>query len=64
MHPRRFKKMMLQNATFCCLIFSILAVVIKLRRLRHKQGKAKKKLIELGFARPSGNAEEKQSGLN
>jgi hypothetical protein len=55
--------MMLQNATFCCLIFSILAVVIKLRRLRHKQGKTKKKLIELGFARPGGNAEEKQSGL-
>lgn len=44
MHPRRFRKMMVQNLTFCCLVLSIMAIVIKLRRLQHRSSKAKRQL--------------------
>lgn len=35
----KFKKMMMQNATFCCLLLSVLAVAVKLRKRQHKAGK-------------------------
>lgn len=44
MHPGRFKKMMVQNATFCGLVLSMMAVVVKVRRIHHgrkKEGRAK-----------------------
>ena len=37
MRFRRFRQMMIQNATFCCLVLSVLAIAVKIRRqhLRH-----------------------------
>ena len=34
---RRFRKMMVQNATFCCLILSVIAIAIKVRRHHHNK---------------------------
>ena len=33
MKPSKLRKMMLQNATFCCLILSLLTFLIKIRRI-------------------------------
>ena len=35
MKPRRFKKMFLQNATFTCMLLSLIALLVKARRMRH-----------------------------
>lgn len=38
MHPRRFKKMLMQNVTFCCMLLSALALLVKLRKaIKHKK---------------------------
>ena len=39
----KFRKMMMQNATFCCLILSILAIAVKLRKRQHLK---KKKMLK------------------
>ena len=35
----KFRKMMMQNATFCCLLLSILSIAVKLRKRQHKDKK-------------------------
>ena len=47
MHPGRFKKMMVQNATFCGLVLSTMAVVVKMRRIQHGRRRAAAKVMEL-----------------
>jgi hypothetical protein len=41
MNHKRFKKMIVQNVTFCCLFFSFVAMIIKLKK--YYQLKKKKK---------------------
>ena len=44
MRFRKFRKMMMQNATFCCLLLSILAVAVKLRKRQHNSRRNGKRL--------------------
>ncbi len=37
MHPRRFKKMLMQNATFVCLLLSLIALLVKARKVVRKR---------------------------
>jgi hypothetical protein len=44
MNPRKFKRMIIQNTTFACLILSLIAIVIKIRRHSHKKNRNKVEL--------------------
>jgi hypothetical protein len=42
MNPRRFKKMLIQNATFCCMLFAVVALLIKVKKVIRKQREIKR----------------------
>jgi len=42
MNPYRFKKMMIQNVTFICMLFAAMAVLIKIRKAIRKQRTVKR----------------------
>jgi len=44
MRFKKFRKMMMQNATFCCLLLSVLAVAVKLRKRHHNSRREVKQL--------------------
>ena len=33
MRQKKFQKMIIQNATFCCMILSLLAILVKVKRI-------------------------------
>jgi hypothetical protein len=44
MRPHRFKKMMMQNATFACMLLAVIALLVKARKMtKHKQKAIKNK---------------------
>lgn len=47
MKPNRFKKMLLQNATFVCMLLALIALLIKARKvMRHRSKKTMPQLNE------------------
>ena len=47
MHPRRFKKMLLQNATFVCMLLALVALLVKARKImRNRRIKSNRMMIE------------------
>ena len=34
---RKFRKMMIQNATFCCLLLSVLVIAVKIKKTFHRK---------------------------
>jgi len=47
MNSRKFKRMIIQNTTFTCLVLSLITVVIKLRRHSHKKSKSKVQSVKV-----------------
>lgn len=53
MKYRRFRKMMMQNVTFSCLILSILAIAVKVKKGQQEKAIKKRSLLKLKNEDPS-----------
>ena len=60
MHHKRFRKMLIQNATFCCMLLAVLALVIKLRKLSRKYKPKARRLPQLPPPEPVAEEEPKE----
>jgi hypothetical protein len=47
MNPKKFKRMVIQNTTFCFLVFSMIALIVKVRRHYHKKRRISQQAIEV-----------------